>query len=69
VTASTPGEGAVTEIEEQPYAKLFAHPPQPPKSLLLGQDLILPDLPLTRRAERALPHAREQVARGAYGEL
>jgi hypothetical protein len=61
----TPGGGEPTKSEEQPHAKQIAHAPEP---ALPSPDPGRDALPIARDDQRALPHARRDIAGRAEGQ-
>src|SRR5262249_41257819 len=64
-TIETPGGGDRRKSEHQPHAKQIAHAPQP---TMWSADKERVAVPVTRDAERPMPHARRKLARRSEGE-
>jgi len=64
-TIERPGGGDRLKSEEQPHAKQIAHAPQ---SSVRSADKTREPVQVTSNAERPLPDARRNVARGSKGE-
>ena len=60
----TPGEGIDGNQKDQPHAKQIAHAPQP---TMWSADKERVAVPVTRDAERPMPHARRKLARRSEG--
>lgn len=58
-------EGVHAKREEQPHAKQLAYAPL---TALPGLDAAVESMPVTRNAQRSLPHARRRVAGGTEGQ-
>jgi hypothetical protein len=61
----TPGGGDRSKSEDQPHAKQIAHAHQPQ---MWRSDPARESVPVTRDAERPLPHARRKIAGGSKGQ-
>ena len=63
-TVETPGGGDRRKSEDQPHARQIAHAPQP---TMWSADKEREAVPVTRDAERPMPHARRKLARRSEG--